>query len=160
MLRLVFFGGDVFALPRSFEDLLSEAAEEARAQGVTLICDALSDGTSWTLDQVRRLAALGLSDYHVALDGPRPVQDAARPARKGGSFDRILNSLRWHRDGARVEIRVDAALPDAATDELWTALERDGLLEGPNPVTLTFGPRRTCRQHAARLAAVKPPSDD
>lgn len=156
VLRLVFFGGDPFALPQSFTELLGEAGEEAEAQGIALGSAALSDGTSWALDLVRRFASLGVAEFHVALDGPRSVHDRGRPSRTAGSFDRILSSLRWHRDGAHVEVRVDAALPGAAARELWTTLEREGLLSGPNPVTLTFGPRRTCRQRAAELVAGSP----
>lgn len=155
-LRLVFFGGDAFALPQSFTELLGEVAEEAKAQGMALEGVALSDGTSWTLDLVRRFASLRVAKYHVALDGPRAVHDRERPSRTGGSFDRILNSLRRHRDGAHVEVRVDAALPKTDAEALWSTFEREGLLSGSNPVTLTSGPRRTCRQHAAELVAGHP----
>lgn len=153
VLRLAFFGGDPFALPQSFTELLGEATEEADAQGITLESVAMSDGTSWSLDLVRRFASLGLATYHVGVDGPRALHDRERPSRTGGSFDRILNSLRWHRDAARVAVRVDAARAPTELDELRSTFEAEGLLTGPNPITLTFGPRRTCRRHAAELFA-------
>lgn len=152
-LRLVFFGGDLFALPASFEDLLEELAEEARAQGIVLEGVAVSDGTSWTLDRVRRFAGWGLATYHVPLDGPAAFQNRARPARTGGSYERILNSLLWHRGGIRVVLHADGTLPGSALDELRSALEREGLLRGSDAVELRLGARRSCRQLAAALAA-------
>jgi len=157
VLRLVFFGGDPFALPVSFEDLLGEAAAESQARGIVLEGIALSNGTNWRLDQVHRFASLGVRDYHVALDGPASAHNRSRPAKHGSSFERILNSLRWHRDAAHVELRIDATLSKADRTELLTLLQQEELCRGRNPVTLTFGPRRSCRQYAAWLATAAGP---
>jgi hypothetical protein len=139
-LRAGFYGGDPFALPRSFEALLEEVHDECTRRGRTLQAVALSTGMQWSAERLRRAGALGVGAVQVVLDGPPELHDPRHPWREhgagGGSFARIVETLKYERGDAAVVIRTDASLGAEALEDLANRLDDEGLFAQPNPVTL------------------------
>lgn len=151
-LRTVFFGGDVFFLPRAFEALLEEVGEICREGGRSFRAAALSDGSCWRTDVSRRLVALGVHGVQVTLDGPPAVHDRRRPSKCGlGSFDRIIGSMQDHREQLRVIVRTHAERDDDSVSAIAEELDRAGLFSGSNPVLLYVAPLAPYREQARDL---------
>ena len=139
-LRAGFYGGDPFALPRSFEALLAEVHGECTRRGKSFQAVALSTGMRWSADALRRACGLGVGAVQVVLDGPPELHDPRHPSREGGgaggSFARIVETLKYDRGEAAVVVRIDAALGAEAVEDLANRLDDEGLFAEPNPVTL------------------------
>lgn len=139
-LRAGFYGGDPFALPRSFEALLEEVHDECARRGKSFRAVALSTGMQWSAERLRRACALGVGAVQVVLDGPPELHDPRHPSGEhgaaGGSFSRIVETLKYERGGAPVVVRTDATLGAEALEDLANRLDDEGLFAQPNPVTL------------------------
>lgn len=138
-LRAGFYGGDPLALPRSFEALLEEVHYECTRRGRSFQAVALSTGMRWSADALRRACGLGVGAVQVVLDGPPELHDARHPSREhgaGGSFARIVETLKYDRGDAAVVVRTDASLGPEAVEDLANRLDDEGLFAEPNPVTL------------------------
>jgi sulfatase maturation enzyme AslB (radical SAM superfamily) len=139
-LRAGFYGGDPFALPRSFEALLEEVQAECTRRGRRFHAVALSTGMRWSADRLRRAGALGLGAVQVVLDGPPELHDPRHPSREhgagAGSFARIVETLKYERGDAAVVVRTDASLEAEALEDLANRLDDEGLFAPPNPVAL------------------------
>lgn len=154
--RAVFFGGDVFALPRSFGALLLETAAACARQGLRFEGLVLSDGACWSSAHRRWFAAFGVRQYQVVLDGPPEIHDRLHPTFKGNpSFERIVHSLKYHREDADVVVRTDAALGVRATERLADILDDEGLFAQPHPITLFAAPRAPYREQARDLLRLR-----
>lgn len=152
ILRVGFFGGDPFALPRSFEALLVEVRAACERRHAELEGAVLSDGVAWRRDLVERFSDLGITRYQVSLDGPPAVHDARRPTlERRPSFDRIIRSLKYHRGDADVVVRVDSEVGEDAVAELAALLDQEGLLAGPHPVALLVASRAPYADQARDL---------
>ncbi len=153
VIRCVFFGGDAFALPKTFETLLADANEMSARNGVSFDAFVLSDGTSWALNRVRLFAQLGVRCYQVPLDGPPDLHDALRPSTAGEpSFARILSSLKYQREDSAVVVRTAAEGDDV--QRLADILDDEGLFAKPHPVTMLVAPVASYRAQARDLLAV------
>ena len=150
-LRVAFFGGDPFALPRSFGALIEEVRDACTKRGTVLDLVAISDGMSWSTDVVRRFCALGVRAMQVTLDGPPSIHDRIRPSRHGPSFRRIVSSLKFHRADASVVVRTDAAVGVEAVEELADILEAEGLFAAPTPVSLYVAAQAPYPEQARQL---------
>ncbi len=154
VLRVVFFGGDVFARATDFEALLRDVGQACREGDVVLDAAAFSDGTAWDGDAVARLHALGVHHYQVVLDGPRAFHDLLRPLRGGGgSFDLIMRSMA-HRGLARVVLRADPAIGAQPLSDLVRTLEEHALFAPPNPVAVLVSPLTDYAREARELLQV------
>lgn len=139
-LRAGFYGGDPFALPRSFEALLEEVHDECTRRGKSFHAVALSTGMRWSAAALRRASALGVGAVQVVLDGLPELHDPRHPSRAdggaGGSFARIVETLKYERGEAAVVVRTDASLGAEAVEDLANRLDDEGLFAEPHPVTL------------------------
>src|SRR6266568_1841147 len=154
-LRAVFYGGDVFTVPHAFAALLTDVGAECEARGREFQALVLSDGVAWDLPLCRELARRGTSCMQVTLEGPAELHDRLRPlASGGGSFQRILDSLRYERDAVPVVVRMNALPGDRAVDSLAAVLEGAGLFAGPNPIVLFVAPPAPYREQVLDLLAL------
>ncbi|HEX7624851.1 MAG TPA: radical SAM protein [Anaeromyxobacteraceae bacterium] len=151
-LRTVFYGGDVFTAPHAFAALLAEVGAECEVHGRELQALVLSDGVDWDRHRCQELARRGVACMQVTLDGPAELHDRLRPlATGGGSFQRILDSLRYQRDALPVVVRMNALPGDPAVETLAEVLERAGLFAEPNPIVLYVAPPALYREQVLDL---------
>jgi hypothetical protein len=151
-LRALFYGGDPYADPKAFLELLVRVSAAGTAP---FEAAALSDGVAWSWPLSRAFARAGLTTVQVTLEGGPAAHDAARPGRGGEpTFDRIVASLAYHRDALRAVVRLHAEPGDAAVDAVAARLERAGLFAAPDPVTLLVAPRASYHAQARDLAAL------
>ncbi len=110
-LSIDWFGGE----PLLAADLMVEIGGVAQTlstqgQGFVYRSGVTTNGVMLTADLVRRLNSVGISSFHVSLDGPAVLHDRTRVARGGrGTFDHIARNLQNLRDSDidfRIELRV------------------------------------------------------
>ena len=111
-LSLGLFGGEPLLYIPACEFFIKEAAEVARASGLTFDFGITTNGTRLTREIVDDWTKKGLSFIRVTLDGPKHVHDERRPfrsKRRDGSFDLILANLVSiaEIDGFELEIEIN-----------------------------------------------------
>jgi uncharacterized protein len=108
---------------------LAEAAAAAGAE--VRPGEIITNG--WLLDDemARRLAAAGIREAQVTLDGPEPIHDARRRLPDGrGTYARILRGIEETAEHVKVTIRVNLdRRNEAAAPELLEDLDRRALLD-------------------------------
>jgi hypothetical protein len=151
-LRAVFYGGDVFTMPHAFAALLADLGAACGVHGRELQALVLSDGVGWDRHLCQELARRGVACMQVTLDGPAELHDRLRPlATGGGSFKRILDSLRYQRDAMPLVVRMNALPGDPAVEALAEVLEGAGLFAEPNPIVLYVAPPAPYRDQVLDL---------
>ena len=94
-LDLAWFGGEPLLAKDVVLDISSLAQDLARAHPELIYTGGMTTN-AYLLDGAlaRRLAAVGVRNYQISLDGPGSIHDATRRRRDGqGTFDRIWRNL-------------------------------------------------------------------
>src|SRR5438045_780167 len=114
-LVLTFFGGEpLLNLPVMY-DLAERCACAARASGVDIYINVITNGLLLTPDVVDRLLPFGLNGIKITLDGDRDTHNRMRPLRGGqGTFDRIVENVR--RVAGRVPIAIGGNFDESSVD--------------------------------------------
>jgi len=102
---LTFFGGEpLLNLPVMY--LLAERAwQAARARGLDLFVNIITNGLLLTPEVVDRMLPFGLNGIKITLDGDRDTHNRMRPLRGGqGTFDRIVENIRAVAGRCRIAI--------------------------------------------------------
>jgi uncharacterized protein len=104
-LVLTFFGGEpLLNLPIMYA-LAGRASQAARARGIKLYINIITNGLLLTPDVVDRMLPYGLNGIKITLDGDRDTHNRMRPLRGGqGTFDRIVENVRQVADRCRISI--------------------------------------------------------
>jgi uncharacterized protein len=104
-LVVTFFGGEpLLNLPVLYH-LAEQASDLAKARGVELLINVITNGLLLTPEVVDRLTPFGLNGVKVTLDGDRGTHNRLRPLRGGqGTFDRIIDNLRQVAGKCRIAI--------------------------------------------------------
>jgi uncharacterized protein len=94
-LVVTFFGGEpLLNLPVVYF-LAERLWVSARARGVTMQVNVITNGLLLTPEVVDRLLPFGLNFVKITLDGDRDTHNRMRPLRGGqGTFDRIIQNIR------------------------------------------------------------------
>src|SRR5207244_5169089 len=119
---LTFFGGEpLLNLPVTY--FLSERCHElAKARGVKLIINVITNGLLLTPEIVDRLVPFGLNGIKVTLDGDRDAHNRMRPLRGGqGTFDRIVENVRAV--AGKVRIAIGGNFDESSVDSYPALLE-------------------------------------
>jgi uncharacterized protein len=104
-LLLTFFGGEpLLNLPVMYY-MAERLAASARARGVEIMINVITNGLLLTDEVVDRLLPCGLNGIKVTLDGDHDTHDRMRPLRGGqGTFDRIIENVRRVADRCHISI--------------------------------------------------------
>jgi uncharacterized protein len=134
------FGGEPTLLLGTIERLNPALAEAAARHGVEVRPgEIVTNG--WLLDEsvARRLAAAGILEAQITLDGPEPIHDARRRLPDGhGTFARILRGIEESAAHLNITIRVNLdRRNEASAPDLLETLDRRALL---NRVGVYFAP--------------------
>jgi uncharacterized protein len=119
---LTFFGGEpLLNLPVIY--LISERASAmARARGVTLLLNIITNGLLLTPEVVDRLLPYGLNGVKITLDGDRDTHDRMRPLRgRQGTFDKIIDNVR--KVGHKVPITIGGNFDESSADSYPALLD-------------------------------------
>jgi len=119
---LSFFGGEpLLNLPVMY--LISERAHAmARARGVQILINIITNGLLLTPDVVARLLPYGLNGVKITLDGDRETHDRMRPLRgRQGTFDKILENVR--KVAPMVPITIGGNFDEASADSYPALLD-------------------------------------
>src|SRR5205085_5347487 len=119
---LTFFGGEpLLNLPVIY--LISERASAmARARGVKLLLNIITNGLLLTPEVVDRLLPYGLNGVKITLDGDRETHDRMRPLRgRQGTFDRIVENMR--RVAPKVAITLGGNFDETSADSFPALLD-------------------------------------
>jgi uncharacterized protein len=102
---LTFFGGEpLLNLPVMYM-LAERASRAAKARGVDLFTNIITNGLLLTADVVDRMLPFGLNGVKITLDGDKDTHNRMRPLRGGqGTFDRIVENIRQVADRCRIAI--------------------------------------------------------
>ena len=102
---LTFFGGEpLLNLPVMYM-LAERASHAARARGLQLYVNIITNGLLLTPDVVDRMLPFGLNGVKITLDGDRDTHNRMRPLRGGqGTFDRIVENIRQVAGRCRIAI--------------------------------------------------------
>jgi uncharacterized protein len=102
---LTFFGGEpLLNLPVMYM-LAERASRAAKARGVDLYTNIITNGLLLTADVVDRMLPFGLNGVKITLDGDKDTHNRMRPLRGGqGTFDRIVENIRQVADRCRIAI--------------------------------------------------------
>jgi uncharacterized protein len=129
---VTWFGGEPTLCLDTIERLQRTFLERAAAADVTMEAGAIITN-GYRLDRATagRLAAVGVMEAQVTLDGPPQVHDRRRPLRSGGgTFDRIVANLGEASESMRIAVRVNVDQTNVtAAARVVERLERDGLLD-------------------------------
>ncbi|MFJ9842509.1 radical SAM protein [Kitasatospora sp. NPDC101155] len=100
-LHLSWFGGEPMLARGIVEEVSAHATElAADRDGFEFHADMTTNGYLLDAEAARDLAALGVGQYQISLDGPAAAHDTTRLRADGrGSFDRIWRNLLAIRDG-------------------------------------------------------------
>ena len=92
---LTFFGGEpLLNLPVMYSSP-SGVGRAAKARGVRLRSNIITNGLLLTPEVVDRMLPFGLNGMKITLDGDRDTHNRMRPLRGGqGTFDRIVENIR------------------------------------------------------------------
>jgi uncharacterized protein len=102
---LTFFGGEpLLNLPVMY--MLAERAwRAARARGLEIYVNIITNGLLLTPDVVDRMLPFGLNGVKITLDGDKDTHNRMRPLRGGqGTFDRIVENIRRVAGRCRIAI--------------------------------------------------------
>jgi uncharacterized protein len=119
---LSFFGGEpLLNLPVMY--LISERAHAmARARGVQILINIITNGLLLTPEVVDRLLPYGLNGVKITLDGDRETHDRMRPLRgRQGTFDKILENVR--KVAPMVPITIGGNFDEASADSYPALLD-------------------------------------
>lgn len=87
-LYVLLFGGEPLANPAACRNLLERLGAVAGMRA-----GIVTNGTLMRPRVLQDLEQLGLRDFQITVDGPRPLHDAVRVTRRGGAtFDRVLRN--------------------------------------------------------------------
>jgi uncharacterized protein len=102
---LTFFGGEpLLNIPVMYTSA-QRASAAARARGVELFINVITNGLLLSEEVVDRLLPLGLNGIKITLDGDRDTHNRMRPLRGGqGTFDRIIDNVRKVAGRCRIAI--------------------------------------------------------
>jgi uncharacterized protein len=102
---LTFFGGEpLLNLPVMYM-LAERASRAAKARGVDLYTNIITNGLLLTAEIVDRMLPFGLNGVKVTLDGDKDTHNRMRPLRGGqGTFDRIVENIRQVAGRCRIAI--------------------------------------------------------
>jgi uncharacterized protein len=85
--------------------LAGRASQAARARGIKIYINIITNGLLLTPDVVDRMLPYGLNGIKITLDGDRDTHNRMRPLRGGqGTFDRIVENVRQVADRCRISI--------------------------------------------------------
>ncbi len=94
-LVVTFFGGEPLLNMPVLYDLAERLHGAARARGVEIFLNIITNGLLLTREMVERLNPLGLNGIKITLDGDRDAHNRSRPLRGGqGTFDKIVANIR------------------------------------------------------------------
>ena len=112
---LMFFGGEpLLNLPVMYY-LAERLWESARARGITMVTNIITNGLLLTPEVVDRLVPYGLNAVKITLDGDRDTHNRMRPLRGGqGTFDRIVANIR--RIAGRCQITIGGNFDETSVD--------------------------------------------
>jgi uncharacterized protein len=116
-LRISWFGGEPLAAFDVVEDISRAAMLSAQEHGAFYTADMTTN--AWHLDRRRleRCLALGITTFHIALDGGRELHDRSRRQASGaGTFDRIWSNLMAMHDS---DLKFEVLLRLHYTEENW-----------------------------------------
>jgi uncharacterized protein len=172
LLQLSWFGGEPLLAAQVVEDI---SAHAQRAAGTEVRCLGDMTTNGYLLDgaMVDRMAAVGVREFQISLDGPAETHDRTRVRADGrGTFQRLWDNLLAIRRGdapVSVVLRVhltpaglprmpdflarvrDTFLSDARFSVLLKTVERLG---GPHDADLEILDKRSRPEVLARLNAV------
>ena len=102
---LTFFGGEpLLNLPVMYM-LAERSFNAAKARGVDIFVNIITNGLLLTPDVVDRMLPFGLNGVKITLDGDKDTHNRMRPLRGGqGTFDRIVENIRQVADRCRIAI--------------------------------------------------------
>jgi len=104
-LLLTFFGGEPLLNVPVMYYLAERLSGSARARGVRMMINVITNGLLLTEEIVDRLNPCGLNGIKVTLDGDRDAHNRLRPLRGGqGTFDRIIENVRRVADRCHISI--------------------------------------------------------
>jgi uncharacterized protein len=93
-LEIQWFGGEPTLAGDIVREVMTDAQEVARANGVSLIGGMTTNGFLLNAEAYDRFYSCGISHYQISLDGPPELHDTTRLQGNGrGSFDRIWSNL-------------------------------------------------------------------
>ncbi|MGA1824298.1 MAG: geopeptide radical SAM maturase [bacterium] len=94
-IHIDFYGGEPLLSFDLMVYLSKEIRSKAEQAGVEYSSTAVNNGTLLTEQRVQKLAALGLQDAQITIDGLKEQHNLSRPYKSGkGSFDTIILNLR------------------------------------------------------------------
>lgn len=150
-LLISWFGGE----PLMAVDIIDEVSRAAMASstlsaGLAYRANMTTNGYLLTAPMIRRLVAMGISEYQVTLDGPGPTHDETRKLAGGGAtFERIwsnLLALRACSEDFSIVLRLHVHPLNYPALRVLAAMIRDELLTDPRfdvivrPVKALGGP--------------------
>src|SRR5260370_10039053 len=106
-LVVTFFGGGPLLNMPVLYDLAERLHGAARARGIEILLNIITNGLLLSREMVERLNPLGLNGIKVTLDGDRDAHNRSRPLRGGqGTFDRIIATVRAVAPLTRIAVAV------------------------------------------------------
>lgn len=92
---LDFYGGEPLLSADLIRSIATRLAESSTAKGLPFEFSLVTNGTLLNRPLALELAALGMNEAKITLDGPRDTHDRSRPFVNGkGSFDTIVGNIR------------------------------------------------------------------
>ena len=121
-LMLTFFGGEpLLNLPVMYY-LAERLSAAARARGVRMMINVITNGLLLTEEVVDRLLPCGLNGVKVTLDGDHDTHNRMRPLRGGqGTFDRIIENVR--RIAGRTNVSIGGNFDESSVDSYPALLD-------------------------------------
>lgn len=128
-LRFAFYGGEPLLNRPLVEYMAKELYGWSKEHGVEFTFTMVTNGSLLTPSTIEKLAAFGLTDVRVTLDGDRPVHNQKRPLKRGkGSFDLIIRNIRSVADQIKVNLQGNFDRHDwQSMTRLLDYLEGEGL---------------------------------
>ncbi len=124
------YGGEPLLALDIIEELTVKLLDMAKEKNFRYSSSMISNGYLLSKDNVQKLRELKVSILQVTIDGPRRIHDTRRPLKNGnGSFDRILENIKYASDyiGIGVRVNVDRNFSEEIIKELLDELVRAGL---------------------------------
>jgi sulfatase maturation enzyme AslB (radical SAM superfamily) len=135
-LSLALYGGEPLLDAERVLALSTRVRRGCEERGVTYAGHLITNGTLLSSVRPLRLVEAGFRAVQVTLEGVRCVHDARRRMLDGGgSWTHVVEGLKHALEGAAVVVRApaDGLSP---VEELLDELEREGLLEGEQPLAV------------------------
>ena len=129
--EVTWFGGEPL-LPRAYDvvrDLSRGFVDRAQAKGAEYRATVVTNGYLLTRERMQELAALGVNQVQVTLDGPPAYHDRRRILAGGqGTFARILANMKDCADLALFQVRINVDRRNAeGAIEVAEILQAEGL---------------------------------